>query len=115
MENEIPIYLIGGFGGVAKKIVDLLSDNIPKEFCVEHQSKNSSFQTLYEYYKTKGEEDEINYEKINRLFIEKGLDGLNNGLSVEENKILFESKNIYEIVYLIFQGIVNITIKDKNA
>lgn len=115
LENEIPIYLIGGFGGVAKKIVDLLSDNIPKEFCVEHQSKNSSFQTLYEYYKTKGEEDEINYEKINRLFIEKGLDGLNNGLSVEENKILFESKNIYEIVYLIFQGIVNITIKDKNA
>lgn len=105
LKSEIPIYLIGGFGGVAKKIVDLLNGNIAKEFCVEYQSKNSSFKTLYEYYKDKGEEDEINYERINSLFVEKGIDGLNNGLNAEENKKLFESKNIYEIIYLIFKGI----------
>lgn len=115
LKNEIPIYLIGGFGGVAKKIVDLLHGNTPKEFSVEYQSKNSSFKTLYEYYKTKGEEDEINYERINSLFVEKGIDGLNNGLSIDENRKLFESKNIYEIITLIFKGIQNITKKDKNA
>lgn len=115
LENEIPIYLIGGFGGVAKKIVDLLHGNTPKEFSAEYQSKNNGFKTLYEYYKTKGEEDEINYEKINSLFIEKGIDGLDNGLSVDENRKLFESKNIYEIITLIFKGIQNITKKDKNA
>lgn len=113
LKSEIPIYLIGGFGGVAKKIVDLLNGSIPEEFSAEYQSKNSSFKTLYEYYKDKGEEDEINYEKINRLFVEKRIDGLNNGLNAEENKKLFESKNIYEIVYLIFKGIANI--KDKHA
>jgi hypothetical protein len=105
LKSEIPIYLIGGFGGVSKKIVDLLNGNTPKEFCVEYQSKNSSFKTLYEYYKDKGEKDEINYERINSLFVEKGIDGFNNGLNAEENKKLFESKNIYEIIYLIFKGI----------
>jgi hypothetical protein len=76
LESDIPIYLIGGFGGVAKKIANLLSGNIPKEFSIEHQSQNNSFKTLYAYYKTKDEEDEINYERINNLFIEKGIDGL---------------------------------------
>lgn len=115
LENEIPIYLIGGFGGVAKKIVDLLNGNIPIEFSVEYQSKNKNFRTLYEYYKTKGEENEINYERINNLFIKKGIDGLNNGLSVDENKKLFESKNIYEIIYFVLKGIENTIKKDKNA
>ena len=115
LKNKIPIYLIGGFGGVTKKIIDLLNGDIPKEFSVEYQSKNENFRTLYEYYKSKGEEDEINYERVNNLFIEKGIDGLNNGLSADENKKLFESKNIYEIVYLVFKGIQNTKIKGKNA
>jgi hypothetical protein len=70
---------------------------------------------LYKFYQEKGEEDEINYEKINSLFIKKGIDGLNNGLSAEENHKLFESQNVYEIVYLIFKGISSIATKDKNA
>lgn len=115
LKNEIPIYLIGGFGGVTKKIINLLNGNLPKEFSVDYQSKNDNFRTLYEYYKTKGEEDEINYERINNLFIQKGIDGLKNGLSVDENKKLFDSKNIYEIMSLILKGIQNITTKDKNA
>jgi hypothetical protein len=115
LENGIPIYLIGGFGGAAKKIIDLLNGNTPEEFSVEYQSKNEHFKTLYQYYKDKGEEHQINYQSINDLFIEKGIEGLNNGLSVDENKKLFESKNIYEIIYLIFKGLHNITVKDKNA
>ncbi len=115
LENGIPIYLIGGFGGGAKKIIDLLNGNTPEEFSVEYQSKNEHFKTLYQYYKDKGEEHQINYQSINDLFIEKGIEGLNNGLSVDENKKLFESKNIYEIIYLIFKGLHNITVKDKNA
>lgn len=103
-----PIYLIGGFGGVTNKIIELVKGNIPIEFSIEYQSKNENFKTLYDYYKTKSEEDKIDYENINKQFLEKGIEGLNNGLTIAENTKLFESKNIHEIVYLIMKGLNNL-------
>ncbi len=108
LENEIPIFLIGGYGGVTRKIINLINGDIPNEFSIEYQSKNKNFKTLHEYYKSKNKEDKINYKRINSLFLEKGIKGLNNGLTVAENKKLFMSRNIYEIVCLIMKGLNNL-------
>jgi len=35
----------------------------------------------------------------------KGIAGLDNGLSVDENEILFTSRNLPEIVYLLLKGL----------
>lgn len=108
LKNEKPIYLIGGFGGVTNKIIDLVKGSIPSEFSTDYQSRNKNFKSLYDYYKSKGEESKIDYEKINSEFNERGISGLNNGLTIDENTKLFESKNIYEIVNLIMKGLNNV-------
>ncbi|QKF66559.1 TIR domain-containing protein [Arcobacter venerupis] len=106
--DEKPVYLVGGFGGGTKKIIDTLKGDISEIFSVEYQLKNPSFKKLYEYYESIGESEKIDYEKMNLFFKEKGIKGLNNGLTIEENEILFESTNLYEIVSLIIKGINNI-------
>ena len=52
--------------------------------------------------------DEFGYGNIVSFLNSQNIDGLNNGLSREENKILFESKNIHEIIFFIFKGITNL-------
>lgn len=78
LEKKKPVYLIGCFGGVTKEIIDMLL------------KKESKF--LYESYQ----------EKIEIL--EKGIEILNNGLTEEENKILFELENNIQIIELILKG-----------
>lgn len=107
LEDDKPIYLIGGFGGITKKIIDLFNGSIPKELSLEYQLEDKEFEKLYDYYKGRNEQHLIDYEKINNLFIQKGIEGLNNGLTIEENQRLFESKDIYEIVALIMKGLKN--------
>lgn len=104
MIKEKPVFLIGGFGGATKKIIDALQGNISEVFSLEYQLQNPEFEKLYDYYKSLGKKEEIEYERITSFFKDKGIEGLNNGLSIEENKILFESTNLYEIVSLIIKG-----------
>lgn len=108
MVKEKPVFLIGGFGGATKKIIDTLQGDISEVFSLEYQLQNPEFKKLYEYYEFIGEKEKIDYEKINLFFKIKGIVGLNNGLSIEENETLFESTNLYEIVSLIIKGINNI-------
>ena len=74
---QIPCYLIGVFGGATKTIIDLLEGCQKKEIEVEKQI----------------------------FFKSKGIIGLNNGLSIEENEILFTSSNTSQIVSLIMKGL----------
>ena len=108
MKKEKPVFLIGGFGGATKKIIDILQGNISEVFSLKNQLQNPEFKKLFEYYESIGEKEEIDYEKINLFLKAKGIEGLNNGLSIEENITLFESANLYEIVSLIIKGINNI-------
>lgn len=84
LKNKKPIYVLGGFEGVAKEITDYL------------QGKDLS--TELEEYKGYLEEitDEIS------------IDNLRNGLTVEENKQLFILENHVQIMELILQGISNL-------
>ena len=73
-----PIFIVGGFGGCAKEIVNFIQNR----------------STLLERY------DIANYIKQNF--------NLNNGLSNQENEILFTSTNIYEIIKLIIKGLAKL-------
>ena len=48
----------------------------------------------------------INYESLTRIFRERGVIGLNNGLGVEENQRLFTTVYVPEIVSLILKGLM---------
>ncbi|WP_029523340.1 hypothetical protein [Persephonella sp. KM09-Lau-8] len=86
IQNKKPLFLVGTFGGATKKIIELLED------------KENEFV-----------DKEINGLKV-REIIKPDLLSNNklNPLSFEENKKLFQSKNIHELVFLIIKGIKNL-------
>lgn len=104
VEQNKPVFLLGGFGGMSERICRYLRTGIlPEELTKEWQMCNSSvyFQTVSEY---NNHNMSIDYSKINKL----NIDSLNNGLSEEENKRLFTTPFLDEVITLISIGLRNL-------
>jgi hypothetical protein len=122
LSQKKAVYLLGGFGGCTHKIIELIEKKRPKEITVDFQIKNddNKKELFNEYSLLSSNHPEyqlppIDYEKMIHFFEETGVEGLNNGLSIEENKILFETRNIKEMLRLLFKGLSNISKKDGQA
>ncbi|WP_342327620.1 hypothetical protein [Pedobacter sp. FW305-3-2-15-E-R2A2] len=104
IENK-PVFLVGGFGGATSKLIGLIKGESVDELTDDFQY-NTIFLKGYKEYIV-GKYKYSNYEDIKQEFANYNVERLSelNKLSVEENEILFESKNIHEIVYLIMKGL----------
>ncbi len=118
-----PIYLIGGFGGVAGALATLFetgeSSALRREF--EDQQSKEDWKNTYKAYQLEahqlwGESPEqvdrrVRYASLKLFFLrhraEQGDRYLNNGLSREDNETLFTSKNMLEINRLVLKGLYN--------
>jgi hypothetical protein len=80
VRDKKPLFLVGCFGGATKEIIKSI---------LGKQSAFSEFDIA---------------EEIRG----KGVSILRNGLTEEENKVLFGSKNIYEIIFYILKGLKRI-------
>lgn len=105
--KEHPIYLLGGFGGASKAIVDIMEGTLPENFLLKEAEKDSLYTDFLDYYNEKENVDPIDYIKIYTEIQKKGIEGLRNGLSNDENRLLFQSTNVLEIVALILKGLNN--------
>lgn len=97
-----PIYLIGGFGGAAKAIVDIREGNDIN--LMELATKVPSYTDFVSYYNTNNS-DKIDYTSMiehikNYTFV--------NGLTKEDNETLFHTTNILEIISLVLKGLNNV-------
>jgi len=103
-----PLFLVGGFGGTTYKLIRLIKGETVAELTDDFQY-NTEFQKGYKEF-IKGKYEYSNYKSIKEAFSKCDVKMLSelNKLSVEENEILFESKNIHEIVYLIMKGLRSI-------
>lgn len=101
-ELGCPLYLLGGFGGIVHDVCVLLQDNKCSEILTEYWqiSNNIGYkELLYKY--------EEQNEKIDYLDLQNKLKcvNLNNGLTKEENEILFNTVYIDEAIQLILKGL----------
>ena len=97
-----PIYLIGGFGGITAKICQMmLGNNIPTELKKEWQMSRINMSDDEKSYFVNENEKVPNYEEIEELL---KIDNLKNGLSEEENKLLFVTPSTDVIINLISKG-----------
>ena len=96
-----PIYLVGGFGGVSGLLCRSIKKEISSKVFLDEACKHDYYESLYKYYVSKGQP--IDYSWIDGISV----DDLNNGLTPEDNKRLFTTTNIMEIVSLILQGLSN--------
>jgi len=105
-----PIYLIGGFGGAAKSIIKIIQGDIPAQMTNDFQF-DTDFLKEFKSYVSGKSTIKLDYEYLEGFFKTNTVEAISrqNGLSVEENLILFESTNIHEIVFLIMKGLKNIS------
>ena len=101
MEKHQPVFLVGGFGGATHVIADILEGNASSSTLKDFAYRDSKYVELYEWCERN--DFHIEYEKLDRY----SCSDLNNGLSEQENKVLFHSVDIVEIVSLILKGLSN--------
>ncbi len=96
-----PIYLLGGFGGAALRLIKLIKGETTSEKLFEECCSNRSYQEFVSYLdKEKGE---MNFKALDIFVNNMGV--LNNGLSIRENERLFVTTNVTEIIALVLKGL----------
>ena len=99
-----PVYIVGGYGGCAQLLSAVVEGKVNVDEFIRIASESASYKELFSYYENIGSPVDYteveSYAKLDRL--------LDNGLSEEENRRLFHSVNIMEIVSLILKGINNV-------
>jgi SLOG-like protein/TIR domain-containing protein len=103
-----PLYLAGGFGGITHSIARAVSGESPAELTLEEQEKDADYKALVERYNAQVDVKGIDYETDLRFLQSQGAAGLNNGLDAAENKILFSTTNIPEMIFLILKGLTKV-------
>lgn len=104
IENK-PVYIIGGFGGAAKEIVNILEGKEAKEFSNDRQYSNDFLIQFKNYISDKYPfyDYDVILDRLRSFTIDEI--SANNKLSVEENIKLFHSTNIHEITYYLIKGL----------
>ncbi len=104
MRAERPLYLVGAFGGCARLVFDALEGRSRSELHWDHQKAAPFSEELRTLYQQRGEAwDE--YDAIAGELKTRGLAGLKNGLSEDENRELATTRSAERIVELMLHGI----------
>lgn len=108
LRTQKPLYLIGGFGGCTRLIVDALKGGVPDALTEAFQARdplNKAIADLYGADVAAKKTTAIDYAGELQFLYAAGVGGLDNGLSAAESEILFTSTNLPEIVYLLLRGL----------
>jgi hypothetical protein len=101
---ERPIYLVGAFGGCARLVSDALDGVTRQELKWDYQRAVPHSDELRQLYQQRGQTwDE--YDGIADDLKARGLAGLKNGLTVEENRALATTRSAERIVELVLRGL----------
>jgi len=106
-----PVYILGGFGGCGRALAQTLRGQSPIELSWGFQSADAEYSSWCDFYNRQIVQSSardvnlINYADLLAELQAYGAIGLGNGLSPEENSILFDTQNISEGIYYILKGL----------
>ena len=99
-----PVYLVGAFGGCARLVFDALEGRSRPELHWDHQKTAPYSEELRVIYQQRNEAwDE--YDAIADELKARGLTGIKNGLTEEENRELATTRSAERIVELVLHGL----------
>lgn len=103
------VYLLGGFGGATKSIIEIISGKKPYQLTNDFQF-DTEFLNEFRGFASDKSAVKMDYDFLFNFFQSHSIEYISkqNGLTVEENKILFESTNIHELVFLVIKGLKKI-------
>lgn len=96
-----PLFLLGGFGGAASRLIKLLKGETTSEKLFEECCSQHLYQKFVTYLAK--EKEEMNFKTLD--VFSYNMDVLKNGLSKEDNERLFVTTNVTEIIALILKGL----------
>lgn len=102
VKRQHPVYLIGGFGGAAHELTEIIEGHSNSGHLLVEAFADSKYKEFYERLTDEGVI--IDYKFLDGVKIED----LNNGLSAAQNLRLFRSVDIIEVVSLILEGLSNV-------
>lgn len=121
-EAKMPVYLCGGFGGAALALAQLFQGKTSSDLDSFSQYADVEYASSVGYYEAAAAQKlghvlekmtpydrftgyAVDYPLLCEYFRILGTSGLNNGLSPQENEILFETPSLDEIRMLILTGL----------
>ncbi len=110
-----PVYLLGAYGGMALAMIDAIRGGHPDILTAEQQLKPKAGEApdlrarSYEHFNERASEfvdvEAIDFTALVDDFVARGVAGLRNGLSDDENHRLFESTSLTEQIALLLRGL----------
>ena len=116
LQNQRPLYLLGGFGGATAAVTQALQGQQPQRLTADFQRRDTGYAKAMDDYNQRIQTDHpqlqlIDYPALNQAFASIGIKGLNNDLTPAENLILFTTVNIEQAIWLIVKGLSRINSK----
>ena len=108
----LPVYLVGGFGGCTRAIIEAVERGTPTALTRDYQfASDPTYRAMAETFNRAAPAanvEPIDYEALVRTFQALKVEGLSqlNGLTVDENRRLFETTHLVEIIYLVLKGLM---------
>lgn len=111
LDADKAVYLLGGFGGATKSIIEIISGSKPNQLNNEFQF-DTEFLNKFRKHVNEKSTVKLDYDVLFDFFKRHSVKSISrrNGLTVDENKILFTSTNIHELVFLIIKGLRKISV-----
>ena len=105
-----PIYLAGGFGGCTRALINALLGQKPEALTEAYQYRDAAYQAMVERHNQIPGVDPVDYTGLVGEFEGWGIAGLSraNGLTEEENRRLFETPHVIEMVCLVLRGLLRV-------
>ena len=94
LRDSKPLFLVGGFGGCTAAVIEAIQGKQPEALSEKFQLEDANYRELFELYNERVTADPntgqqpIDYGELVQFFNAKGIAGLNNGLTEEENRRL---------------------------
>ena len=104
MQEKKPTYVVSAFGGAAMDIAEALTGKIGNRISNEYQFMGKAVPENVQYFNSRHSAT-IDYRNLSSYFVQQGISGLNNQLTVEENRDLFKSTDPVEVASLIVRGL----------
>ena len=104
VEAGQPVFLAGGFGGVAAMVVDILEGKDREEMTWHYQRKAPHAEAMRALYKKRGDNWQ-DYDDMRALLRNKGIAGINTLLTEEEHKLLFHTRDPVLMASIIIKGL----------
>lgn len=103
-----PLYLCGAYGGAAALLIDLIEGRTRDEFTWDYQKHAPHAEAMRAIYDQEGVKW-FDYPEMAKYLSDLGVPGLArlNGLTEEQNRALFRSRDVSSIVEMLLEGLGN--------